>query len=92
MLIRSEDGLEKVKDTHASVGHGSGCLLIDSLNFLGQMSAHRVVELVEAQMKFPGRIAILFAYKYLCAVFQLHVGCFAGQYECLHTEQLPILD
>ena len=56
------------------------------------MSAHRVMELIEAQMKFPGRITVLFAYKYLCAVFKLHVGCFAGEYEGFHTEQLPILN
>ena len=92
MLIRSENGLEKVKDTHASVGHGSRCLLINSLNFLGQMCGYRVMELVEAQMKFTGRIAILFAYKDFCAVFELHVGCFAREHKGLHTEQLPILD
>ena len=56
------------------------------------MSAHSVVELVEAQMKFSGRITVLFAYKYLCSVFELHVGCFAGEHEGFHTEQLPILD
>ena len=92
MLIRSENGLEKVKDTHASVGHGGRCLLINSLNFLGQMCAYCVMELVEAQIKFPSRIAILFAYEYLCTIFELHVGCFAREHEGLNTEKFSILD
>lgn len=90
MLICLEDSFEESHDADPTVVERSNISLSDGVNLGCELPRNQVKESVEAEVKFSGRVAVLFANEDLGPILELHIGCLARENEGLDTEQLVL--